>query len=59
MDYGIEIYLGQLNAISIAKDKQSATIGGGINSKVVTDTLWAAGKQTGKPTVLQKVPSLP
>jgi hypothetical protein len=48
MDYGIEIYLPQLNTISIAEDKQSVTVGGGINSKNLTDALWAAGKQTGK-----------
>ena len=48
MDYGIEIYLPQLNSISIAKDGKSATIGGGANVKNLTDTLWAAGKQTGK-----------
>lgn len=47
MDYGIEIYLPQLNTISIAKDKNLVTIGGGTNSKKVTDALWAAGKQTG------------
>ncbi|KAF1958357.1 FAD-binding domain-containing protein [Byssothecium circinans] len=46
MDYGIEIYLPQLNAISIAKDKKSVTVGGGTNSKDLTDALWAAGKQT-------------
>ena len=48
MDYGIEIYLPQLNSISIAKDGKSATIGGGANVKNLTDTLWDAGKQTGK-----------
>lgn len=48
MDYGIEIYLPQLNSISIAKDGKSATIGGGANVKNLTDTLWNAGKQTGK-----------
>jgi phosphoribosylformimino-5-aminoimidazole carboxamide ribonucleotide (ProFAR) isomerase len=48
MDYGIEIYLPQLNSISIAKDGKSVTVGGGINSKNLMDTLWAAGKQTGK-----------
>jgi FAD/FMN-containing dehydrogenase len=47
MDYGIEIYLPQLNTVSIAKDKKSVTLGGGMNSKNVTDALWAAGKQTG------------
>jgi hypothetical protein len=47
MDYGINIYLPELNSIKIAKDGKSVTVGGGINSKKVTDTLWAAGKQTG------------
>jgi FAD/FMN-containing dehydrogenase len=46
MSYGIEIFLKQLNSIQIATDGKSVTVGGGINSKVVTDTLWAAGKQT-------------
>ncbi|KAK0625079.1 hypothetical protein B0T17DRAFT_260752 [Bombardia bombarda] len=46
MDYGIEIYLGQLSGVEIASDGKTATISGGTNSKVVTDTLWAAGKQT-------------
>jgi FAD/FMN-containing dehydrogenase len=48
MDYGIEIYLPQLNSISIAKDGKSVTVGGGVNVKSLTDALWAAGKQTGK-----------
>jgi hypothetical protein len=48
MDYGIEIYLPRMNSISIAKDGKSVTVGGGINSKVLTDSLWAAGKQNGK-----------
>jgi phosphoribosylformimino-5-aminoimidazole carboxamide ribonucleotide (ProFAR) isomerase len=48
MDYGIEIYLPQLNTISIAKNKKSVTLGGGVNSKKVTEALWAAGKQTGR-----------
>jgi hypothetical protein len=48
MDYGIEIYLPQLNTVSIAKDKKSVILGGGMNSKNVTDALWAVGKQTGK-----------
>jgi FAD/FMN-containing dehydrogenase len=47
MDYGIEIYLPQLNTISIAKDKKTVTVGGGTNSKKLTDALWAVGKQTG------------
>jgi AICAR transformylase/IMP cyclohydrolase PurH len=48
MDYGIEIYLPQLNKISIAKDGQTVTVGGGTNSKALIDALWAANKQTGK-----------
>jgi hypothetical protein len=47
MDYGIQIYLPQLNSLSLSTDKTLATVGGGINSKSVTDGLWAAGKQTG------------
>ncbi|RKU48568.1 hypothetical protein DL546_008130 [Coniochaeta pulveracea] len=46
MDYGIEIYLGQLSNVEIASDNRTATIGGGTMSKLVTDTLWEAGKQT-------------
>ncbi|KAL4865193.1 hypothetical protein BDV12DRAFT_200385 [Aspergillus spectabilis] len=46
MDHGIEISLRKLNSIEIAHNGQSATIGGGTISKKVTDTLWAAGKQT-------------
>ncbi|KAF2657113.1 FAD-binding domain-containing protein [Lophiostoma macrostomum CBS 122681] len=46
MDYGIEIYLGQLNTIAVAKNGKTVTVGGGINSKKLTDALWAAGKQT-------------
>lgn len=46
MDHGIEIYLNQLSSVEIAEDGQTAKIGGGTMSKVVTDTLWAAGKQT-------------
>ena len=51
MEYGIQIYMPQLNTISIAKSKSSVTIGGGTNSKKLTDALWAAGKQTGKSIV--------
>jgi hypothetical protein len=47
MQYGIQIYMPELNSISIAKDGKTVTVGGGINSKKVTDSLWAAGKQTG------------
>jgi hypothetical protein len=50
MTYGIQIYMPQLNTISVAKDKNLVTIGGGTNSKKVIDALWAAGKQTGMPS---------
>ncbi|PGH06143.1 hypothetical protein GX51_02531 [Blastomyces parvus] len=46
MTHGIEIYLSQLNSIEIAGDGKTVTIAGGAQSKNVTDTLWAAGKQT-------------
>lgn len=48
MNNGIEIYLNQLNNVKIAADGKTATFGGGIMAKNVTDALWAAGKQTGK-----------
>jgi hypothetical protein len=47
MDHGIEIYLNQLNTVEVATDGKTVTIGGGTQSKKVTDTLWAANKQTG------------
>lgn len=47
MDHGIEIYLNQLNTVEVAADGKTVTIGGGTRSKEVTDTLWAANKQTG------------
>ncbi|KAJ4002667.1 hypothetical protein NW752_002511 [Fusarium irregulare] len=46
MDHGIEIYLNQLNTVKVAADGKTVTIGGGTMSKKVTDTLWAANKQT-------------
>ncbi|KAJ5500217.1 FAD linked oxidase N-terminal [Penicillium expansum] len=46
MDYGVGISLSQLSSVKIAKDGKTATMGGGTMSKVVTDQLWAAGKQT-------------
>ncbi|CAI7592387.1 unnamed protein product [Penicillium viridicatum] len=46
MDSGIEIYLDQLSGVEIAEDGKTVTIAGGTKSKLVTDTLWAAGKQT-------------
>lgn len=48
MDGGIEIFLEKLNTVKIAKNGKTAEIGGGTVSKVVTDTLWAKGKQAGK-----------
>lgn len=46
MDRGVGISLSQLRSLEIAEDGQTATFGGGIMSKQVTDDLWAAGKQT-------------
>lgn len=37
-----------MNRISIAADGQSATLGGGLTSKEITDYLWKRGKQTGE-----------
>jgi FAD/FMN-containing dehydrogenase len=48
MTHGIEIHMSQLNSIVIAQDGETATIGGGVIAKNLTDALWAAGKQTGK-----------
>jgi FAD/FMN-containing dehydrogenase len=47
MKGGIEILLSQLNDITVAKDGQTVTIGGGTVSHNLTTALWAAGKQTG------------
>ncbi|KAJ3498505.1 hypothetical protein NLG97_g1072 [Lecanicillium saksenae] len=46
MKNGIEIWLNKLNTIELANDRNTATIGGGALSKMVTDALWQAGKQT-------------
>ncbi|KAJ5655136.1 hypothetical protein N7507_007086 [Penicillium longicatenatum] len=46
VENGIEIWLNQLNSVSIAGDGQTATSGGGVKSKHITDALWATGKQT-------------
>lgn len=51
MQNGIEIYLNQLSGVEVSEDGKSARIGGGTRSKLVTDTLWAAGKQTGELTL--------
>jgi hypothetical protein len=53
MDSGIEIYLGKLSTVEISADGTTAKIGGGASSKAVVDALWAAGKQTGKPSIYQ------
>jgi len=45
---GIEIWMGQLDRVSINPDGNSVTIGGGTKSKKLIDHLWAAGKQTGE-----------
>lgn len=46
MDWGIAIDLRKLSSVSVAADGNTATIGGGTNSRVVIDALAAAGKQT-------------
>lgn len=46
MQSGIQISLEKLNGVSIAKDGKTATFGGGILSKRVTDELWKSNKQT-------------
>lgn len=50
MTRGIEIHMSQLNSIVVAQDGSTATIGGGVMSKNLTDALWAVGKQTGERT---------
>jgi hypothetical protein len=45
---GIEIWLRQFNSITIAPNGETATIGGGVLSKEITDALWPAKKQTGQ-----------
>lgn len=39
MVYGIQIYMPTLNTISVSKNRSSVTMGGGTNSKNVTDAL--------------------
>jgi hypothetical protein len=48
MDQGIEIYMTQLDSVTVAGDGQTATIGGGAMSKAVVDALWNVGKQAGR-----------
>ncbi|KAK2872133.1 hypothetical protein FQN49_002524 [Arthroderma sp. PD_2] len=45
MDSGINIFMKELSSVDIAEDGKSVKLGGGTNSKLVTDTLWDAGKQ--------------
>ncbi|KAK4172529.1 hypothetical protein QBC36DRAFT_337676 [Triangularia setosa] len=45
MSWGIAIDLRALSGVTISADGQTATVKGGTNSKVLIDTLWAAGKQ--------------
>lgn len=52
---GIMIWMRQLNSVDIADDGQTATFGGGILDKEVTDGLWAAGKQTGNTSQTPRV----
>ena len=44
----IQILMSQLNSVQVAADGKTATFGGGVLAKQVTDGLWAAGKQTGR-----------
>ncbi|PVH78374.1 FAD-binding domain-containing protein [Cadophora sp. DSE1049] len=46
MDHGIQIRMTEMKSVSIAPDGESATIGGGILSKDLVDTLWRSNKQT-------------
>ena len=47
MKSGIQNRMTEMKSVSIAPDGRSATIGGGILSKDLVDTLWANNKQTG------------
>jgi FAD/FMN-containing dehydrogenase len=46
MDHGVGISMSQLSSVKVNEDGKTATISGGTMSKLVTDELWAAGKQT-------------
>ncbi|OQD77907.1 hypothetical protein PENDEC_c002G03007 [Penicillium decumbens] len=46
MDHGVGISMSQLSSVKVNEDGKTATIAGGTMSKLVTDELWAAGKQT-------------
>lgn len=45
MTNGIEIYLNQLSGVELSEDLSTVTVLGGTKSKLVRDTVWAAGKQ--------------
>ena len=59
MENGIQIWMRQMNSITIDPDGTTATIGGGVLTNELVDTLWAANKYTGKPSyeITFKVPS--
>ncbi|KAM7220842.1 hypothetical protein V8F06_003736 [Rhypophila decipiens] len=46
MDCGVNIAVEKLSGVTVASSGTTATILGGTKSKVVTDSLWAANKQT-------------
>lgn len=50
MQHGIEIWLRPLDSFKIADDGKTVTVGGGSLSGNVVAKLWAAKKQTGKPS---------
>jgi hypothetical protein len=46
MDHGVGISMSQLSSVKVNEDGKTATIAGGTISKLVTDGIWVAGKQT-------------
>jgi len=45
---GLQIDMRQLNHVRLNPDNMTATIGGGVKAKEVTDALWAVGKRSGQ-----------
>lgn len=45
---GIEIHIRALDKIAIAKDGNSAVVGGGVYNAELIPTLWSNGKASGK-----------
>lgn len=45
---GIQISLTKLDSVEISETGTTATFGGGILTKKAIETLWNAGKQTGR-----------